>query len=160
MNEIFVNLSAGKEYRSFINRIVVHAMGFKIQHKNGDNLFAWDFLRSQGISAHIFICPNGDIIRGRHDYQTAYHARGYNTNSLGIEFLVDGIFSEYEPFLEAIKTDYLTDAQYKSGVEVCKKWVVDNNIPMISKHSDLSPDRKEDPGLGFPWLTFLEDLKL
>ena len=67
------------------NKIVVHAMGEFINNKP-----AWAFLESIGLSAHIFVTPSGVIVRSRKDRQGAWHAKGFNTDSLGIEFLVPG----------------------------------------------------------------------
>src|SRR5690606_28750529 len=66
-------------------RIIVHAMSEWI---NG--MYAPDFLLSVGLSAHALVTPDGDIIKCREDTQGAFHAKGLNTDSLGIEFLLPG----------------------------------------------------------------------
>ena len=87
-------------------RIIVHAMGQHIVQDN-DILFAPDFLDSVGLSAHCLIDPSGEVIRCRNDNEGAWHAKGFNTDSLGIEFLVEGVH-DYASFLEAIKSNYIT----------------------------------------------------
>ena len=148
-------------------RIVIHAMAEYVWYK-GEYLHAVEFLRNieydvkgemkQGLSAHILVCPNKDIIRCRKDSQGAYHAAGYNEDSLGVEFLVPGKH-DYLSFKEAIKTDYLAAGQYEVGMEFIRdEWVNKLGILRLERHSDLSPERKTDPGDGFPWSRLLKDV--
>ena len=139
------------------NRIILHAMGEFIDTETED-AFAVDFIRSIGLSVHAFITPSGVTIISRDDTQGAYHARGHNKNTLGVEFLVSGLHS-YSTFVEAIQTPYLTDKQYNAGVALVKDWVTIHNIIEITRHSDVSPGRKLDPGNGFPFKQFLEDVR-
>ncbi len=137
------------------NRIIIHAMGENIA--DGKIYSANKFLDKIGLSAHALVLPDGDVIRMRADTQGAYHARGYNLDSLGVEFLVQGIHT-YGSFIEAIKTDYITSEQYDSGVELVNQMLYDNDIKHINRHSDVSPGRKSDPGPGFPWIKFKDDV--
>ena len=154
MNIINEWLDHGRETNN-PTRIVIHSMGEFIRD---DKVYsARDFLDKLGLSAHVLIKPDGDIIRCRRDDQGAYHAREYNTDSLGIEFLVKGSHN-YASFLEAIKTDYVTPEQYASGIEVVDIMINAHPIRSIDRHSDLSPGRKTDPGAGFKWQWFNNQL--
>jgi len=135
--------------------IVVHSMGEQINDR-GKIYSAVDWLEFLKLSAHALITPSGDVIRCRHDEEGAWHARGYNKNSLGVEFLVEGVH-DYGTFLEKIKTDYVTTAQYASGVELIKNWMNHHDIESVKRHSDVSPGRKVDPGSGFRWTEFLHN---
>ncbi len=138
-------------------RVIVHAMGEYIKTNQGA-VHAVEFLESIGLSAHILICPDGDIIRCRHDNQGAYHAKGYNKDSLGVEFLVSGEHN-YGSFIKSIETPYLTIKQYESGMEFIRdEWRKKLGILRYSRHSDISPERKVDPGNGFTWIQFLKDI--
>ncbi len=154
MDEAYIPLDRGADSQD-PKRIVVHAMAEFIDTEPQD-YSAVEFLRTQGLSAHAFVTPSGVIIRCRRDNQGGYHAKNYNTDSLGVEFLVPGLHT-YATFIEAIKKKYLTNAQYQAGVELVQKWRTDHNITTIDRHSDLSPGRKLDPGRGFPWDKFLTD---
>src|SRR5210317_1860024 len=88
--------------------IVVHSMGEFLLDPHP--IHATDFLEKIGLSAHALVAPSGNIYICRDDDQGAYHAKGYNTDSLGIEFLVAG-HHNYGSFLETIKTDWVTDEQ-------------------------------------------------
>ena len=136
--------------------IVVHAMAEYIN--DPDPIFAPNFLEKYGLSAHALIVPNGDVMMCREENQGAYHAKGHNTNSLGVEFLVDGDHN-YASFIEKIKTDWVTPEQWQAGIELMQHWKSRYNIKEIVRHSDISPGRKVDPGAGFDWLKFNEDLK-
>lgn len=139
-------------------RIVIHAMGEFIDTDPHD-YYAPEFLRKIGLSAHAFITPSGVIIKSRKCSQGAYHAKGYNVNSLGIEFLVPGVHT-YSTFIETIKMPYLTSAQYQAGIDLVRHWVKEYDIRSISRHSDLSPGRKVDPGEGFPWNRFISEARI
>lgn len=139
--------------------IVVHAMAEYILD-GGVYYHASEFLDRYELSAHVLVAPNGDRYVCRDDHERAWHARGHNTDSLGIEFLVEGRH-DYASFVEVIKTPYLRmDEQYESGLEQVEQWIVDHQIRRITRHSTLSPGRKVDPGDGFPWAGFIGELGL
>lgn len=140
-------------------RIVIHAMGERIAYPAKDSAMpAADFLSFMGLSAHYLIAPD-NIIMCRLPEQGAYHAKGYNTGSIGIEFLVPGTHN-YTTFKAAIKEDYLSAAQFNAGVKLVRHLVSLYNITKIDRHSDLSPTRKVDPGSGFDWNKFTQHVGL
>ena len=150
MNIIERPLSHGAE-KNNPKRIVIHSMGEYI--KDPDPMLAVDFLDKLGLSAHALILPSGDVMMCRRPDQGAYHARGFNTNSLGIEFLVEGIH-DYGSFLKKIQTNWVTADQYEAGLELVRHWKANYNILKMDRHSDISPGRKVDPGEGFHWKKF------
>lgn len=137
--------------------VVIHSMAEYIKTKDGV-YSAIDYLEKIKLSAHFFIHPNGQIVQGREIEDVAYHAKGYNTNSIGIEFLVEGTHN-YGAFLNKIKTDYVTDIQFQEGVSLVHSLMGDYDINELSRHSDLSPERKVDPGEGFNWYAFLIEIQ-
>ncbi len=147
-------LRAGNQFNN-PKLIVVHAMGEYI--KDPDPIFAPDFLEKCGYSAHALIVPNGDVMICRNEQSGAYHARGFNTDSLGVEFLVSGVH-DYGSFLDAIKTDWVTHEQWAAGIELVRSWKAKYKIEDVKRHSDISPGRKVDPGSGFEWNEFKQKI--
>lgn len=148
---LYMRLNKGGVYQ-FPDRIVLHAMSEYIE-----GLYAVDFLKNIGLSVHAMITPDGKIIRCRNDNEGAYHAKGFNTNSLGVEFLVGGRHS-YTSFLAAIQKPYVSKEQYEAGVYLVKSWMKEYDIIKVHEHSYLSPRRKFDPGPGFPRIQFGKDI--
>lgn len=136
------------------NMLVIHAMGETIDTEDKDYP-ADEWLEFLGLSAHFLIKPDGSIIKLRHTKTGAWHAKGFNKNSVGIEFLVPGLHT-YETFLETIQTDWVTTKQFEAGVELSKGIVDYFNMSLdkVVRHSDISPGRKKDPGSGFDWTEF------
>lgn len=155
MNIIKTHLDHGKRFND-PKIIVIHAMGEFIGGSGWKN-HAVQYLDKIGLSAHGVGDPNGTIYECRLDGETAYHALGYNEDTLGYEFLVEGEHN-YSTFLKAIDIPYLTTAQYDAGVEWAIEKINMYDIEKVVRHSDLSPERKVDPGRGFPWERFLSDI--
>lgn len=145
-----------------IDMIIIHSMGEYIED---DKTYpAWDWLDKLEYSAHYLIDPDGTVTRCVPDDRRAYHAgksewkgvSDLNQNSIGIEFLVEGIHN-YSTFLEAIKSpDTFTEDQYSSGKTLCgrlqDKHAIETN--MILPHStvsgpDVRLDAKQDVGEAF-----------
>ena len=131
-------------------QIVIHAMGEFV-----GGMFAPDFLRSIELSAHALVTPSGVVIRTRSDQYGAYHAKGHNITSLGVEILVGGVH-DYTSFVKAIKTDWVTPQQFEATAELVRGWRSKHGIHTIVRHSDIDPGRKVDPGAGFHWERFLK----
>lgn len=142
-------------HKQYAKRILIHSMAEYLELGDRD-LHAADFLEQAGLSAHYLVTPSGVVIQTRQDTQGAYHARGFNEDSIGIEFLVPGVHT-YATFLESIKKPYLHDQQYAAGVNLVSHLVNKYGIEDIKRHSDVDPGRKKDPGEGFPWIQFLRE---
>lgn len=141
------------------DRIIVHALGEWIRDEKTDQpIYSPQYLSLLGLSAHSMITPHGGNIREREDHQGAYHARGHNTNTLGIEFMVPGVH-DLESFYRAIERPYITEQAYLAGKHQIIDWIARWDIKRIERHSDLDPFRKKDPGSAFPWDRLMEDLR-
>lgn len=100
------------------------------------------------VSAHYVICKDGTIYHMLNDYLRAYHGgigkwgnlTDINSASLGIELDNNG----YEPFSEV---------QMKSLIALLSTLKKNYNIPAANfiGHSDIAPQRKQDPNQYFPW---------
>ncbi len=104
------------------------------------------------VSSHYVIDEDGEIYRLVPEDMRAWHAgvsywRGrftLNDGSIGIEIVNPGHEWGYRPFPTAQMTAVLTLSQ---GI------LARHAIPAINvvAHSDIAPDRKQDPGELFPW---------
>ena len=104
------------------------------------------------VSAHYFIRKNGEIINLVPDLYEAWHAGksswkkliSLNKNSIGIEIQNQGHEYKYEKFsLKQINA-------LKKLLKVLIKFY-EINLNNVLGHSDISPERKKDPGEKFPW---------
>lgn len=138
--------------------VVVHAMGEFVRGEDGIDRHAPDWLGHLRLSAHAFVTPSGTIIRAAEDERICWHARGFNTRSLGVEFLVPGVH-DIVTLTKAISQPYLTEAQFEAGVRLVAEWRRKHDIRLraVVQHSELD-QRKPDPGDGFPWNEFVRRL--
>ena len=104
------------------------------------------------VSSHYFIKNNGEILTLIPDLFIAWHAgvsswKNYkfiNKNSIGIEISNPGHDFKYKKF-----TQKQINSLIKLSKFLIKKYKIKSNL--ILGHSDISPDRKKDPGERFPW---------
>ena len=104
------------------------------------------------VSAHYLVEEDGRVFRLVPEERRAWHAglgawkgdRDLNSSSVGIEIVNPGHEFGYRPF---------PDAQVAAVIElvadVRSRWMIEDG--RIIAHSDLAPERKQDPGELFPW---------
>ena len=104
------------------------------------------------VSAHYVVDEDGSILRLVPEERRAWHAgRGSwqgetdcNAASIGIEIVNPGHEFGYRDFPEA-----QIDAVISLVSDIRTRWTIPD--ARIIGHSDLAPDRKQDPGERFPW---------
>ena len=104
------------------------------------------------VSAHYLIDEDGRILRLADEAKRAWHAgvscwqgrERLNDCSIGIEIVNPGHEWGYRPF---------TELQYRALEWLCPLIMARWSIPplRVLAHSDIAPDRKEDPGELFDW---------
>ena len=159
------------------NRLIIHAMGQYIIISKSDSRWykenknidipvgihhAVEFLDYVGLSAHFLIEPNGDLMNLRKTTEIAYHAKSNNTDTVGIEILLEGEWN-YPSFKKEMLSgnDWITVDQYKSLIEISNDIVeyFDMDVEKgVLRHSDISPGRKIDPGVGVKWNWYKKQL--
>jgi N-acetyl-anhydromuramyl-L-alanine amidase AmpD len=137
------------------NRIIVHAMGSQIDYE-GKRLDAADFLQKIGLSAHALIANDGTVIRCRNDDRMAWHAKGHNSNTLGVEVLVKDAHNISELYDCMKAQNWPSSRQLWSLIGLVVRWCEQHDIQKIQRHSDIDSPRKKDPGTGFPWDGFVQ----
>jgi N-acetylmuramoyl-L-alanine amidase len=104
------------------------------------------------VSAHYLIDEDGDIVQLVPEQRRAWHAgvsswagrERLNDCSIGIELVNPGHEWGYRAF---------ADAQYVACIGLCRAIVARWPIPArrVLGHSDVAPERKQDPGELFDW---------
>ena len=142
-----LNFDKKKRKSKQIKFIIIHYTGMRNQKDAINKLTS---INSK-VSSHYFIKNNGEILNLIPDLYVAWHAgscrkkfKSINKYSIGIEINNPGHENLYKDF---------TKEQIMSVLKLCrfliKKYKVDPKF--ILGHSDISPDRKKDPGEKFPW---------
>ena len=131
-----------------IKFIIFHYTGMKKENNAINRLTS---LKSK-VSSHYLIKNNGEILNLVPDLYIAWHAgiscwKNYNSinrYSIGIEISNPGHNFKYKNF-----TQKQINSVIKLSKLLIKKYKI--NSRFILGHSDISPDRKKDPGEKFPW---------
>ena len=104
------------------------------------------------VSAHYLVHEDGAIVQCVPESRRAWHAgRSFwkgetdiNSRSIGIEIVNPGHEFGYRAFPDA-----QIEAVIALASDICRRH--DIRPWMVLGHSDIAPDRKEDPGELFPW---------
>ena len=142
------NFQVKKRKKSEIKFLVFHYTGMK---KEKDAIKRLTSKKSK-VSSHYFIKKNGEIITLVPNSYIAWHAgvsawnkyKFLNKYSIGIEISNPGHEFKYTNF---------KNKQIKSVLKLSRFLIRKYNInsKFIVGHSDISPNRKKDPGEKFPW---------
>jgi len=145
-----ISLPAGQFGNQYIEQLFTNCLDC---HSHPD----FSDLEGLEVSAHLLIDREGEIVQFVPFNRRAWHAghshfagrANCNDFSIGIE-------------LEGVDNKPYTEQQYQSLTDVSLRLMqfypaisVDN----IVGHSDISPERKTDPGPAFNWSTYLRSLE-
>ena len=142
------NFNPRKRTKKNIRFIIIHYTGMNNQLSAIDRLCD---INSK-VSAHYFIKKNGCVLNLVPPLYEAWHAgksswknlKSLNRYSIGIEVQNSGHNNKYENFSKKQIFSIKKLLKY-----LIKKYNV--NLKNVLGHSDISPDRKKDPGEKFPW---------
>ena len=142
------NFSLPKRGKKKIKFIIIHYTGMK---KETDAINRLCNPNSK-VSSHYFIKNDGDIIKLVPESYEAWHAgisrwkkfKLLNKHSIGIEIHNPGHNNKYRNFSKKQISSLIKLLQYLSS-----KYKI--GAKDILGHSDISPNRKKDPGEKFPW---------
>ena len=142
------NFNTRKRSISDIKFIIIHYTGMRKELSAIKRLCD---IKSK-VSAHYLIKKNGSVLNLVPPLYEAWHAgkstwknlKSLNKYSIGIEIQNSGHDNNYENFSQRqiISTKKLL--KY-----LIRKYSI--NFKNVLGHSDISPDRKKDPGEKFPW---------
>ena len=142
------NFDVKKRKIKDIKFIIFHYTGMK---KESEAINKLTNCRSK-VSSHYLIKNNGEIITLVPDLYVSWHAgisswkkyNSINKYSIGIEISNPGHDYYYKKFSKKQIKSVLKLTSY-----LIKKYRIKSNC--ILGHSDISPERKKDPGEKFPW---------
>ena len=142
------NFNSIKRKTTEIKFLIFHYTGMK---KESNAIKKLTSLGSD-VSCHYFIKKNGETLILVPDLYIAWHAgksqwkhyKSLNINSIGLEISNPGHDHNYKKF---------SKKQIQSIIKLSKILIKKYNIKSknILGHSDISPERKKDPGEKFPW---------
>ena len=142
------NFSLPKRPKQKIKFIIIHYTGMKNESSAIKKLCD----AKSKVSSHYYIKYDGSILQLVPDLYEAWHAgksfwknfKSLNKYSIGIEISNPGHLNHYKNY---------TKKQIYSLRKLLKFLMKKYNIKYqsILGHSDISPDRKKDPGEKFPW---------
>ncbi|WPL16417.1 N-acetylmuramoyl-L-alanine amidase AmiD precursor [Thiorhodovibrio winogradskyi] len=160
-------LVTGKPRPGGVRMIVLHATGgpdcIDSRSFRGGTLdgILGHFLRNRSrISIHYVIGRDGRVVSMVPESQVAWHVRGHNQDSIGIELVNDG--DGVDPF---------PPAQIDRLVELLRGLLERHRLDgdAIKSHAELDDStivckgvaikRKQDPGAAFPWERVLAELR-
>ena len=131
-----------------VSFLILHYTGMKTAGAALDRLCD----KEAEVSSHYLVEENGTVWQLVDESRRAWHAgpsfwRGetaLNARSIGIEIVNPGHEHGYVPF---------PDVQMQAVVELCRGILARHPIAArdVLAHSDIAPDRKEDPGELFDW---------
>jgi len=109
------------------------------------------------VSAHYLVQEDGTILQCVPEARRAWHAgksfwkgeTDVNSRSIGVEIVNPGHEFGYRAF-----PDIQIEAVAGLAKDICRRH--DIHPWMVLAHSDISPERKEDPGELFPWKRLAE----
>jgi N-acetylmuramoyl-L-alanine amidase len=104
------------------------------------------------VSAHYMIYEDGEVVQMVDEAMRAWHAgvsvwgdiTDVNSHSIGIELVNPGHEFGYRPF---------PNVQIRALKDLCREIMLRWEIKPegVLGHSDVAPERKQDPGELFPW---------
>ena len=147
-NNYSPNFGLPKRKKNKIKFIIIHYTGMKKETAAIKRLCN----PATKVSSHYFIKKNGEILNLIPDLYEAWHAgkskwKNYNSlnkYSIGIEIHNSG----HNYFCENYSSNQIRSLKILLK-NLMKNYKVKNKN--ILGHSDISPDRKKDPGEKFPW---------
>jgi N-acetylmuramoyl-L-alanine amidase len=142
------NFDTKKRKAKNIKFLIFHYTGMKKENDSINKLID----KKSKVSSHYMIKYNGEILTLVPNLYSAWHAgnsswknyESLNKYSIGVEISNPGHDNKYRNFSKKQICSILKLSKF-----LIKKYKIKSNF--ILGHSDISPDRKKDPGEKFPW---------
>lgn len=130
-----------KENRK-IDKIIIH-----ITQGSFTSAIGWFKMKSSKVSAHFLVSRAGAVVQMVKTKDVAWHARPWNTRSIGIEH--EGFYKYHG------KTTEFTQKQYEASAKLVRELAKKYNIPLDRKHiighREVPGVTKTCPGYNWDW---------
>lgn len=147
---------------SAIRVIGVHTAETDPTPNSAEAVAKWQRDRAEQPSSYHVLVDSDSTVRTLPDEAVAFHIRSFNTPSLGLSFATRARWWGNWPTWD--------DLALKRAAAQAREWVDTYSIPLrwlrkteaesgmkgFVRHSTMDPDRRTDPGLGFPAEKFFE----
>ncbi len=152
-----------------VSAIVIHSIGGP-ECRNGEVVFTsskgdayrWKeyFEKSDGISIHYIIDRDGNVVSSIDENRVAWHARGMNSESIGIELTNngDGLEEYPRPMLESLRSLIIEIKSRHPNISNERIYMhsdVDNSTFLCGGRQEK---RKRDPGPLFPYRELIDGI--
>lgn len=137
-----------------IELLILHYTGMP----DDDQALSWLRNPKSQVSCHYYVHQNGELLQLVSEDARAWHAgvsswkgiNDINSCSIGVEIANPGHNHGYHAF---------TDVQVEAITDLCQDIMRRHTIrpEHVLAHSDIAPERKEDPGELFPWAYLAEN---
>ena len=136
---------ASRPSSSAITYVIIHTT-----QGSYSGTISWFQNASSNVSAHYVIrSSDGQITQMVREKDIAYHVRGYNTPSIGIE---------HEGYVD--NPSWYTDAMYRASAALTRNVCLKYGIPMtrsyIKGHSEMPNQTHTDPGPNWNWTYYMQ----
>lgn len=107
---------------------------------------------SQSSAQYYLKSSNGEVTQMVSEDQAAYHARGWNSKSIGLE---------HEGWVN--QPSWYTDAMYRSSARIvcdmAARWDIKLDREHVISHQQIDPARRTDPGPHWDWTYYMSLLE-
>ena len=139
------NYTNAQRRRGSVDTVVIHVT----QGSYGGTI-SWFQNRASQVSSHYVVrSSDGQITQMVEEEDVAWHARNWNSRSIGIE---------HEGFVAEAR--WFTDAMYRRSAaltrDICQRWGIAMNRTHIKGHVELSGNDHTDPGPHWNWNRYMQ----
>lgn len=142
--------------RGAIRAIGVHTAETQPSPASSLNVARWQAYTASSPSSYHVIVDSDHRVRTVLDHQVAFHIASFNTPSLGLSFATYGHkWGQYPVWdEEALQQAAVQARRWVETYDIPLRWLKQDAAnagePGFVRHSVMDPDRRSDPGKGFP----------
>ncbi len=133
-----------------VDKIIIH-----ITQGSFKSALQWFKMKQSQVSAHFLIGREGQAVQMVALKDVAWHARPWNTRSIGIEH--EGFYKYQRKTTEFTEEQYLTSARIVK--ELCERFQIPMDREHIIGHREVPDVKKTCPGYNWNWDYYMNLLR-